>query len=167
MIKRLCVRVWRNETRSSGALHWCKMTLPKSGRRTITVDGKKYHYMIAFERSARAVIQSASGHGACLFVLPHAILKPGHVAEAIRFGQAQGWVPDKTGDDCWIAFHINAQDQARFEHIENDDFLVVTYATMGRVPDGIDPARFPDTRKWHERNRAKHDPPSPGRLGGD
>ncbi|MCE9553148.1 MAG: hypothetical protein K8T91_07190 [Planctomycetes bacterium] len=127
------------------------MTLPKNGRRSITVDGAEFHYMIAFERSERAVIQHASGRGACLFVFPHAIMKPSHVAEAIRFGISKGWTPNHQGDDCWIAFDINAQDGPLFEHIAPDDYRVVTYSTNGRIPEGIDPSRFPDTRKWYER----------------
>ena len=63
------------------------MTLPKKGRQSITVGDAEYHYKVDMVRSGRAVIQSATGNGSCLFVFPFAIMKPSHVAAAIRFSR--------------------------------------------------------------------------------
>ena len=127
------------------------MTIPKKGRSDITVDGTHYHFKIAFNRSERVVIQHASGHGACLFVFPHAIMKPSHVADAIRFGLSRGWPPGKTSEDHWIAFDLDVHEKAVFEFIPTDDFRVVTYATHGELPNGVDGKTFADTRMWWDR----------------
>jgi hypothetical protein len=127
------------------------MTLPRKGRRSITVDGRAYHYQIAIERSERVVVQSADGKGAFLFVLPFALVKPSHVANAIRFAFSRGWTPTQNGEACWLAFDVDAENCSHFEHILGDDFRVVTYSTKGLVPDGVDASQFSDTRPWYRR----------------
>jgi hypothetical protein len=130
------------------------MALPRKGRRAITVDSIEYHYMVTFQRSERAVIQLATGTGPCLFVFPFAILKPSHVADAIRFAITRGWSPAKDGEaDCWLAFDVDAEDQSYFEHIPNDDFRVVSYPFKGQVPSHLDATQFTDTRPWYNRPR--------------
>jgi hypothetical protein len=132
------------------------MAIPRTGRRSITVDGADYHYKINFDRSERAVIQSACGFGACLFVFPFAVMKPSHVAEAIRFAISCGWVPEKKGDDCWLAFDVDNQDRSCFEYVSNDDFRVVTYPSHGKIPEKMDTSQFTDTRPWHQRPSPSH-----------
>ena len=127
------------------------MTIPKKGRRSISVKGADYHYKIAFERSERVIIQSAKGIGACIFVLPFAIMKPKHAADAIRFAKANGWMSDGGRDACWLAFDVDAQDRSYFEHIPNDDFRVLSYPSLGRIPAGMDASQFDDTRAWYQR----------------
>lgn len=131
------------------------MALPTKGRRKITVDGVEYHYIISFEHSERVVIQDASGNGAFLFVFPFAILKPAHVADAIRFGLSQGWLRGQSGADCWLAFDVDSNGKSLFEFIPNDDFRVVTYPTRGRLPEHFDKSQYPDTRQWYDRPLAK------------
>ena len=127
------------------------MTIPRKGRRSITVDADDYHYKIAFECSERAVIQLAGGSGPCLFVLPFSIMKPSHVADAIRFAVSCGWLSTHDANDCWLAFDADGDDHAHFEHIPNDDFRVVTYPTHGRIPEDMDASQFEDTRPWYQR----------------
>lgn len=127
------------------------MTIPKRLRRSITVDATSYHYLETFERSERIVIQHDSGRGACLFVFPHAIMKPTHIADAIRFGISKGWSPGKHSEACSLAFDRDSHDSSLLEFIPNDDFRVVTYATKGELPVGSDASRYPDTRKWYQR----------------
>ena len=129
------------------------MALPRKGRRSITVDDARYHYKIALERSGRAVIQNADGDGAFLFVFPFAIMKPSHVADAVRFAITCGWTPTRSGTPCWLAFDADADDHSHFEHIPNDDFRVITYPTQGRIPDNMDASQFSDTRPWYHRPR--------------
>jgi hypothetical protein len=129
------------------------MTLPRKGRRSITVDDVDYHYKIAFERSERAVIQNADGTGAFLFVFPFAIMKPANVADAIRFAISCEWTPERNGDACWLAFDADTDGRSHFEHIPNDDFRVVTYSSHGRIPDNMDTSQFDDTRPWYHRTR--------------
>ena len=97
------------------------MTMPGKGRRSITVNSLRYHYLIAFERSERVSIQSADGNSSFLFVFPFAIMKPSHIAAAIRYGISCGWTPTQKAHDCWLAFDVDANDVAHFEHIPLDD----------------------------------------------
>jgi len=127
------------------------MTLPRRDRRSITVDGVKYHYKIDMERSERAVIQNATGTGAFVFVFPFGIMKPSHVADAIRFATSCGRTPTPGGDACWLAFDADAEDRSHFEHIPGDDFRVVSYASKGSIPDHMDASHFDDTRPWYRR----------------
>src|SRR5262245_42601109 len=114
------------------------MTLPRRDRRSITVDGVKYHYKIDMERTGRAVIQNADSTGAFLFVYPFTIMKPSHVADAIRFAGSCGWTPTRKGDACWLAFDADTEGWSCFEHIPNDDFRVVSYPSKDSVPDHMD-----------------------------
>lgn len=125
------------------------MTMPGKGRRSITVNSLRYHYLIAFERSERVLIRSADGNGSFLFVFPFAIMKPSHIAAAIRYGISCGWMPTQKAHNCWLAFDVDANDVAHFEHIPLDDFRVVTYPSMGKL-DGCG-FEFPDTRPWYDR----------------
>jgi hypothetical protein len=127
------------------------MTLPKKERRTIEVDGVTYHYRIRLHKSERAVIQHSVGQGACLFVFPHSIMRPKHVADTIRFAIKRGWKPGKTGEDFWFAFDSNDDGETLLESIPNDDFRVATYNTMGEMPENDDRAQYADTRKWYDR----------------
>ena len=127
------------------------MTIPRKGRRSISVDSTEYHYAIPFERSERAVIQLATGRGSCLFVFPFAIMKPSHVADAIRFGIACGWSPENTNNNCWLVFDVDGDDRSHFEHITNDDFRVVTYPSKGKRTTNADDSQFTDTRPWYNR----------------
>jgi hypothetical protein len=127
------------------------MTIPKKGRRRIIVDGAEYYYSTAFERSGRIVIQHGSGRGACLFIFPHSIMKPSHVAEAIRFGLFKGWTPSISPDDCWLAFDVDVNGESLLEFIPNNDFRVVTFPTLGQLPEGADMSEYPDTRNWWNR----------------
>ena len=129
------------------------MTLPKKGRRSVTVDHVEYHYLIAFKRSQRAVIQHASGIGAFLFVFPFAIMQPSNVANAIQFAKSCAWNPTLRGEACWLVFDVDASGNSHFEHIPRDDFRVVTYSSKGRIPDNIDTSKFADTRPWYARPR--------------
>jgi len=79
-------------------------------------------------------------------------MQPGHVPDAIRFGIARGWVPGASGDDCWLAFDLDEKQQPLFEFIPRDDFRVATYPTLRKIPKELSESRFPDTRKWHERD---------------
>lgn len=127
------------------------MTLPKKKRRHIEVDGVTYHYLVRFEKSERAVIQLDSGRGACLFVFPHSIMQPKHVADSIRFGIQMGWNPELAGNDVWLAFDCGSDNESLLEYIPKDDFRVVTYHTHGELPKNADATRFADTRKWYDR----------------
>ncbi|CAN0285937.1 unnamed protein product [Ectocarpus sp. 4 AP-2014] len=127
------------------------MALPKKRRRTTTVDGTTYHYCIRLNESGRGVIQHGNGNGACLFIFPHAIMQPKHVADAIRFGIERGWKPGVSGDDVWLAFDSDADNNSLLEFIPSDDFRVITYNTNGELQEKFDSTRFPDTRKWYER----------------
>jgi hypothetical protein len=129
------------------------MAIPKRGRRTIAVDGVEYYYKVAFDRSERAVIQSAYGTGACLFVFPFAAMKPRHVADAVHFAMSCGWEPLQNGEAHWLAFDVDADDRSYFEHIPNDDFRVLTYPLRGRISEDIDNSQFDDTRPWYLRPR--------------
>lgn len=114
------------------------MTIPKQGRRNITVDGTAYHYMVEFVRSGRMVIKHSSGRGSCLFVFPKTIMKPVHVADAIRFGLSKGWLPGITSSNCWIAFDADEQGRSLLEYIPSDDFRVITYPTYGKLRTATD-----------------------------
>jgi hypothetical protein len=127
------------------------MTIPRKGRRSINVDAVDYHYAIPFERSERAMIQLATGQGSFLFVFPFAIMKPSHVADAIRFGLACGWNPNETGSSCWVVFDVDNEQHSHFEHLTNDDFRVVTYSTNGKLPANRNESEFDDRRPWYNR----------------
>lgn len=127
------------------------MTISKKGRRCIIVDGAEYHYTTDFERSERVVIQHGCGRGACLFIFPHSIMKPSHVADAIRFGLLKGWTPSISADDCWLAFDVDGNGGTLLEFIPKGDFRVVTYPTLGKLPSNSDMSKYPDTRRWWER----------------
>lgn len=127
------------------------MTIPRKGRRSITVDSVTYHYLAAFGRSERVVIQNASGAGSFLFVFSFAIMKPSHIATAVRFGLSRGWTVAESGHDCWLVFDVDADDRSHFEHLPNDDFRVMTYSSNGKLPANVDVAQFSDTRPWHNR----------------
>jgi hypothetical protein len=73
------------------------MAIPRKGRRLITVDSVMYHFLVAFERSERVVIQNANGLGSFLFVFPFAIMKPSHLSAAIRFALSRGWNVTESG----------------------------------------------------------------------
>ena len=127
------------------------MALPKKKRRTISVDGIEFHYLIRMDKSERAVIQHGNGTGATLFVFPHAIMTPKHVADAIRFAVQRGWTPGQSGQDIWLAFDADETGDSLLQYIPLDDFLVVSYNTMGELPKNADVKKYPDTRKWYER----------------
>lgn len=127
------------------------MSIPKRGRRSITVDGAKYHYMVHFERSERAVIQNAHACGAFLFVFPFAIMKPSHVADAIRYAISCGWVSSRKGEEYWLAFGVDADGGSHFEHIPNQDFRATSYRSKGRLPADMDASQFDDIRPWYSR----------------
>lgn len=127
------------------------MTIPRKGRRSISVDSIDYHYAIPYERSERVVIQLATGQGSCLFVFTFAIMKPSHVADAIRFGISCGWRPQNSDDKCWLVFDVDGDDRSHFEHLSNDDFRVVTYPSKGKLPANTDESQFSDTRPWYNR----------------
>ena len=127
------------------------MAIPRKGRRSITVDSVMYHYLVDSERSERVVIQNANGLGPFLFVFPFAIMKPSHLAAAIRFGLSHGWKVAESGHDCWLVFDVDADDQSHFEHLPSDDFRVVTYSSKGKLPANVDEAQFSDTRPWYNR----------------
>lgn len=129
------------------------MSIPRKGRRSLTVDTVEYHYKIALERSERAVVQLADGSGPCLFVFPFAIMKPSHVADAVRFAISCGWTPTHGANDCWLAFDVDGEDHSLFEYIPNNDFRVVTFPTNGRIPKSMDASQFEDTRPWYHRPR--------------
>lgn len=133
------------------------MTLPRKHRRSIEVDGTRYHYCIRFSRSERAVIQHANGEGACLFVFPHTTMKPKQIADAIRFGIDRGWNPGQPGSNVWVAFDLSSAGETMLEFIPDNDFRVVTYNTSGVIPESIEPDQFSDTRKWHQRSISIHD----------
>jgi hypothetical protein len=127
------------------------MAIPRKGRRSITVDSVMYHYLVAFERSERVVIQNANGLGSFLFVFPFAIMKPSHLSAAIRFALSRGWNVTESGHNCWLVFDVDAKDQSYFEHLPSDDFRVVTYSSKGKVPTHVGHAQFSDTRPWYNR----------------
>lgn len=127
------------------------MTIPKRGRRTITVDDVAFHFKASFERAERIVIQHASGRGACLFIFPHAVMTPTHIADAIRFAITKGWPPGTKGADCWLAFDVDSTGKSLLEFIPADDFRVVAYPTGGTLPGDFDASQFPDQRRWYER----------------
>ena len=127
------------------------MAIRRKGRRSITVDSVMYHYLVAFERSERVVIQSATGLGSFLFVFPFAIMKPSHLAAAIRFGLLRGWKLTESGHNCWLVFDVDDEDQSHFEHLSSDDFRVVTHSLKGKLPANVDEAQFSDTRPWYNR----------------
>jgi hypothetical protein len=127
------------------------MAIPRKGRRSITVDSVIYHYLVAFERSERVVIQNANGLGSFLFVFPFAIMKPTHVGAAILYGLSRGWEVNGTGHDCWLVFDVDADDRLHFEHLPRDDFRVMTYSSKGKLPANVDEAQFRDTRPWYNR----------------
>jgi hypothetical protein len=129
------------------------MTIPRKLRRTIKVDGVNFHYSTSFaiERSERMVIQVADGAKTSLFIFPFAILKPSHIANAIRFAMARGWAPTQRSENVWLAFDVNAAGESQFELIPNNDFRVVTYPTQGEPSAGLDLSKFSDTRPWYHR----------------
>ncbi len=127
------------------------MTIPRKGRRQVTVDLVDYVYLIPFERSARVVIQSVGFCGAILFVLPFSIMKPSHVANAIRFGRSCGWVPEKKGSDVWLVFDVDSEGRSHFEFVPNNDFRVPTFSTNGKLPGGMEQSDFDDVRPWYLR----------------
>lgn len=127
------------------------MAIPRKGRRSITVDSVTFHYLIAVERSERVVIQSANRPSAFLFVFPFAIMKPSHVADAIRFALSRDWNPIQAGCNCWLVFDVDANDQSHFEYVPSADFRVVTYPSKGKLPANIDASQFNDTRPWYSR----------------
>lgn len=129
-----------------------QMTIPQKGRRSINVDSEVYHYAISFERSERAVIQMANGQGSFLFVFPFAIMKPSHVADAIRFGISNGWKPQQTGKNVWLVFDVDDDGRPHFELLQNDDFRVVTYSAKGKLPANVDETQFSDQRPWYNRS---------------
>ncbi|PQO45774.1 hypothetical protein C5Y93_12670 [Blastopirellula marina] len=127
------------------------MTIPKKGRRTIVVDDVAFHYKVSVERAERIVIQLATGSGVCLFILPHSIMKPSHIADATRFALSRGCLPGENSDDCWLAFDAGSKGGSLLEFIPNDDFRVVTYATCGRLNADLDSTKCADRRRWYER----------------
>ena len=134
------------------------MTIPRKGRRSITVDSVDYHYVMSFEHSERVVIQTANGNGSFLFVFAFAIMKPSNVADAIRFGISVDWTPAKPGHNCWLVFDVDSDDHSCFEYLQSDDFRVVTYCSKGKLPANMNDGQFSDMRPWYNRPSPTHKP---------
>jgi hypothetical protein len=92
------------------------MTLPRKGRRSITVDGDVYHWVVRFERSGHVVIQHSTGQGPCLIVEPLDVMEPRHIADAVRFAIGKGWMPQGPQPNFWMGFNNDAN-QPRYEQI--------------------------------------------------
>lgn len=129
------------------------MTIPRKGRRTISVDDVDYHYKVSFARSERIVIRRSDGAGKCLFLLPFAIMKPAHIATAIRFARFHGWQSDTDRLPCWLVGDLDSNGTPVFERLDNADFRVVSFTTNGKLPQNVDLSRFTDTRPWYQRKR--------------
>jgi len=73
------------------------MTLPKKGRRNITVDGLQYHWGFdpfrLFGNDSFICVQDATGHGPLLKIQWVGIALPSHIESAIRFALGHGWTP--------------------------------------------------------------------------
>jgi hypothetical protein len=94
------------------------MTLPTKNRRTINVDGVKYHWVIgnrSDHRCPKATVQQSSGVGAKLFIDPIEILQPSDIASAIRFALVHGWNPSASGPEIRLGFDGS---------VESDRFVV-------------------------------------------
>lgn len=111
------------------------MTMPSKGRSSITVDGDVYHYRIRLNESDRGVIQHGSGQGACVFVLfpsPVLIMRPKHVADAIRHAIDNGWKRAHSGDDVWLSFETDNEDNAILTVLSTDDKIVRDWNAFSR-----------------------------------
>ena len=147
-ILRPCLRILSpSSTQTENAI----VTIPSKGRRSISVDDVDYYYMVAFERSDRAVVQRIDKVGKSLFVLPFSIMKPSHVADAIRFSKRFDSQEERNATDCWLVFDVDVKGNSHFEHVRNDDFRVVTHSTGGKLPAKFDESKFDDTRPWYSR----------------
>lgn len=78
------------------------MALPSKNRRTINVDGRKYHWVYDPFRlvgnDAYIAVQDASGTGGKLFLRWIGLVLPRFVRPAIQFAITNGWSPDADAD---------------------------------------------------------------------
>jgi len=104
------------------------MTLPKRKSRSILVDAVRYRYVVSQSKSAsqgdfllNLTVQIASGRGCILkvqgtmardwwldfpaieFADEYVVMKPGHIAAAIRRARTAGWEPSAPGTPFLLA----------------------------------------------------------------
>ena len=84
------------------------MAIPKKGSRLITVDGKRYRWIVIpdDEHNLRAVIELADApkQRIVTHISPGDIVTPAEVERIIRAALAQGWSPTQPGKQ--LAFTI-------------------------------------------------------------
>src|SRR5689334_17342247 len=91
------------------------MSIPKTGRRRIVVDGGEFWWNPSrWEATEFVVVYGSCIHSSIIHVNPLSIMLPRHVAACIKFARELGWRPE-VEKDLWLGFETCNEDFEFFQ----------------------------------------------------